>query len=97
MSAYSSFTSDASASQPTLIDPPTNGSDGDIDSLPESQSDLDNVTISESELEESDAEKEWNESLEQLELLLSMVIIPYAGKYFGRKFAYWGKFASMVL
>lgn len=38
---------------------------------------------------ESDAQREWERSLEQLQLLLTMVLIPFAGKYFGRKFAYW--------
>lgn len=38
-----------------------------------------------------DAEREWKESLQQLELLLTMVVVPYMGKYFGRKCAYWGK------
>jgi hypothetical protein len=85
------ITSDPSASQPSLLDPSTNGSDDEIDSLPESQTDSDDVTVSESDYEESDAEKEWKESLQQLELLLSLVIVPYMGKYFGRKFAYWGK------
>lgn len=37
----------------------------------------------------SDAEREWRESLQQLELLLTMVVVPYVGKYFGRKCAYW--------
>ncbi|CAF9913884.1 MAG: hypothetical protein GOMPHAMPRED_008051 [Gomphillus americanus] len=37
----------------------------------------------------SDAEREWKESLQQLELLLTMVVVPYMGKYFGRKCAYW--------
>ena len=45
------------------------------------------------EEEESDAEREWKESLQQLELLLTMVVVPYVGKYFGRKCAYWGKFS----
>lgn len=45
--------------------------------------------------EESDAEREWKESLQQLELLLTMVVVPYVGKYFGRKCAYWGKFFSV--
>jgi hypothetical protein len=40
---------------------------------------------------ESDAEREWRESLHQLELMLTMVLVPYLGKYFGRKFAYWGE------
>lgn len=38
----------------------------------------------------SDAEEEWRESIEQLELLLSMVLVPFVGKYLGRKCAYWG-------
>lgn len=42
--------------------------------------------------EESDAERQWKESLQQLELLLTMVVVPYVGKYLGRKCAYWGKF-----
>ena len=89
--ASTSFMSaDASMSQPSLIDQPTNGTDDEIDSLPSSQPDSDDITISESDYEESDADKEWKESLQQVELLLSMVIVPYMGKYFGRKFAYWG-------
>lgn len=39
--------------------------------------------------DESDAQKEWEASLEQLQLLLTLVVVPFAGKYFGRKFAYW--------
>lgn len=30
--------------------------------------------------------------MQQLELLLTMVLVPYAGKYFGRRAAYWGEF-----
>jgi len=56
----------------------------DVDSLPSSEasSDLESV-------DESDAQKEWEASLQQLELLLTMVVVPYMGKYFGRKCAYW--------
>ncbi|CAO1600400.1 MAG: hypothetical protein LQ349_005200 [Xanthoria aureola] len=66
----------------------------EIDSLPSSPttSTLQNSSSS-SEAEEegeSDAEREWKESLQQLELLLTMVVVPYVGKYFGRKCAYWG-------
>jgi len=58
----------------------------EIDSLPSSidSSDLGSEDI-------SDAQAEWEASLQQLELVLTMVIVPYAGKYFGRKFAYWSK------
>ncbi|KAK2759767.1 hypothetical protein FQN54_002501 [Arachnomyces sp. PD_36] len=38
----------------------------------------------------SDAEREWRESLQQLELLLTMVFVPFLGKMMGRKCAYWG-------
>lgn len=68
----------------------------EIDSLPSSPttSTLQNSSSSSSEAEEgeSDAEREWKESLQQLELLLTMVVVPYVGKYFGRKCAYWGEF-----
>ena len=63
----------------------------DIDSLP-SSSDDDDSTIADDNHHVSDAEREWRESLQQLELLLTMVLVPYLGKYFGRKAAYWGAF-----
>lgn len=64
--------------------PESSNDHDDVDSLPSSMdsSDFDSVG-------ESDAQKEWEASLLQLELILTMVIVPYAGKYFGRKFAYW--------
>ncbi|MCJ1437662.1 hypothetical protein MMC27_007049 [Xylographa pallens] len=60
-----------------------------VDSLPDS-AESDDIDSEEEDLEESDAEREWKESLQQLELLLTMVVVPYMGKYFGRKCAYWG-------
>jgi hypothetical protein len=60
--------------------------DDDVDSLPSTETSGSLVD----EERESDAEKQWQESLQQLELLLTMVIVPYMGKYFGRKAAYWG-------
>ena len=64
-------------------------SDNDeIDSLPSSD---DSSDMSEVGDYKSDAQKEWEASLQQLELLLTMVVVPYMGKYFGRKFAYWGE------
>lgn len=76
----------------SFLEPPSTGDDNEVDSLP-SEPDSDEVTVSEDDYE-SDAEREWKESLQQLELLLSMVIVPYIGKYFGRKFAYWGMFLN---
>ena len=62
-------------------------SEDEVASLPSvSTSDSDMETLSEGY---SDAEDEWRESIEQLELLLSMVLVPFVGKYLGRKCAYW--------
>jgi len=71
---------------PSEIHDSHSDSGSDVDSLPSSldSSDLDSVS-------NSDAQREWEASLEQLELVLTMVIVPYAGKYFGRKFAYWSE------
>lgn len=68
------------------FDGPASDND-EIDSLPSSD-DSSDMSVSEYK---SDAQKEWEASLQQLELLLTMVVVPYMGKYFGRKFAYWGK------
>jgi hypothetical protein len=65
----------------SFIEPP---SDDDVNSLPSSSSSADDDEYI------SDAEREWRESLQQMELLLTMVLVPYVGKYFGRKCAYWG-------
>jgi Mitochondrial import 2 len=82
------------SSDTSLLEIPTQSSEDDVDSLPESEPDSDDITISDSDDDDSDADRQWKESLEQLELLLSMVIVPYAGKYFGRKFAFWGVLPS---
>jgi hypothetical protein len=92
--------SSSSSSPPHEIIPDRDSSPPDeIDSLPESQPDSDELTTTatssfsddyDDDDDDSDAERQWKESIEQLELLLSMVLVPYAGKYFGRKFAFWG-------
>lgn len=61
--------------------------DDDLDSLPSISSGL----LSSETADSADAQQEWEESLEQIQLLLTMVIVPFAGKYFGRKFAYWSR------
>lgn len=67
------------------MSPPTE--DDDVDSLPSESS---GVISSDTDSEyESDAQKEWERSLDQLQLLLTMVLVPFVGKYLGRKFAYW--------
>ncbi|TIA32806.1 hypothetical protein D6C78_07993 [Aureobasidium pullulans] len=64
-------------------------SSDELDSLPSTSASTTSISPSEEEWQ-SDAEREWKESLQQLELLLTMVLVPYLGKYFGRKAAYWG-------
>ncbi|GAA84390.1 hypothetical protein AnigIFM60653_004434 [Aspergillus niger] len=59
----------------------SSASDDDVASLPSestSASDLDSL-----DSDYSDAEEEWRESIEQLELLLTMVLVPFVGKYLG--------------
>jgi hypothetical protein len=72
----------------SFFEPPVSSSDADeIDSLPSSST---SSSVDDDEYV-SDAEREWRESLQQIELLLTMVVVPYVGKYFGRKCAYWGE------
>ncbi|KAH6844988.1 hypothetical protein B0I37DRAFT_173191 [Chaetomium sp. MPI-CAGE-AT-0009] len=60
------------------------GTDDDVNSLSSISS-----SILDSEADLSDAQREWEASLEQLQLLLTMIVMPFAGKFLGRKFAYW--------
>ncbi|TQW00677.1 hypothetical protein V2A60_001733 [Cordyceps javanica] len=57
--------------------------DDELDSLPSLSTD---EIYSE---DEDDAQAEWERSLDQVQMLLTMVLVPWMGKYFGRKFAYW--------
>jgi hypothetical protein len=34
-------------------------------------------------------QEEWEESLRQLEMVLSIVVVPFFGKWYGRRFSYW--------
>jgi hypothetical protein len=62
----------------------------------------DSISISsDSDFYESDDEldlaarreqQEWEEGLEQIQLLLSVVLIPVVGKYLGRRWSTWGKY-----
>ncbi|KEZ45228.1 hypothetical protein SAPIO_CDS2697 [Scedosporium apiospermum] len=69
------------ASESYIIHEPSPSEKDEVDSLP---------SISSSALDsDDDAQEEWDRSLEQLQMLLTMIIIPFAGKFLGRKFAYW--------
>ncbi|KAK3685476.1 hypothetical protein B0T22DRAFT_482440 [Podospora appendiculata] len=76
MSGYGSF---------VISDHAPSSDNDDVDSLPSISS---GILSSEGD-STSNAQEEWEASLEQLQLLLTMVLVPFAGKFLGRKFAYW--------
>lgn len=92
-----------------LLGTPSESGDGAPSDSEDAVDSLPSTSVADSEFEDededgaaggrglSDAEREWRESLQQLELLLTMVVVPYLGKYFGRKCAYWGEFARFSL
>lgn len=65
----------------------------EIDSLPSISSSALDSDSDDDDVDE--AQEEWERSLEQLQMLLTMIMIPFAGKYFGRKFAYWSEFVFL--
>jgi hypothetical protein len=75
------------ASSYVLEGAPSPEDNDDVDSLPSTDT---HSSLDDDDEFDSNAEREWRESLQQIELLLTMVIVPYLGKYFGRKAAYWG-------
>ena len=89
----------ASSSSYIVPEPESTDDSNEMDSLPESgaTSSTDEDPDPSDAERESDAEKEWQEGLQQIELILTMVLVPYIGKYFGRKLAYWGKLDIRVM
>lgn len=65
--------------------------DDELDSLPSISTSILSPSYAGS-VTSSDAQHEWEASLEQLQLMLTMVLVPFIGKYLGRKFAYWSEF-----
>ncbi|KAF3492165.1 uncharacterized protein GIQ15_01682 [Arthroderma uncinatum] len=92
LSASTFEPSSLSSSAFTFTSRPTSDSEDDVASLPSSSgsdSFLDN-DLSVTSDDDSDAEAEWRESIQQLEMLLTLVLIPFVGKFLGRRCAYWG-------
>jgi len=75
-----------------IQDVPASEKDDDVDSLPSISS-----SLLDSDDEHDDAQEEWERSLQQLQMLLTMVVIPFAGKYFGRQFAYWSMYFHCII
>ncbi|KAI0375304.1 hypothetical protein BV20DRAFT_1117696 [Pilatotrama ljubarskyi] len=63
--------------------------------MPESVQSLDTVSDVDSDAsydsDEDDrlAEQEWQESLQQLQQLVAIVLLPYLGKFLGRRWSHW--------
>lgn len=57
-------------------------SDVSLDGLSDASYDSDDYQL---------AQQEWEESIQQLQQLVSMVLLPVVGKYLGRKWSYWCK------
>jgi Mitochondrial import 2 len=43
------------------------------------------------------AQQEWEESLEQLAQIVSVVLLPFLGKWLGRRWSYWGERIHFLL
>ena len=63
--------------------------------MPDSIQSLDTVSVTsdgsyDSDEEDRLLEQEWQESLEQLQQLFSIVLLPWVGKFLGRRWSHWG-------
>lgn len=99
-----SFTSDSDSDSYSLATPEgstytpeasTSSLDASVIEIPPATPSHDSALSSVSDSDSNnggDAEEEWQESLRQLELLISMVIVPFFGKWVGRRTAYWSMF-----
>lgn len=70
--------------------------------MPGSVASLDSVSLSSDgsfdlDEEERIAEEEWRESLEQLQQLFGIILLPLIGRWMGRKWSYWGEDKSCSL
>ena len=43
------------------------------------------------------AQEEWDESIAQLQLLVSVVAMPFFGKWLGRRCSHWGQSSTLAL
>jgi hypothetical protein len=77
--------------------PPTS-----VSQMPKSEASLDLSSSSSEASYDSDedlrlAQKEWEESLEQLQQLVSVVLLPFIGKWLGRRWSQWGASSMMLI
>jgi hypothetical protein len=68
--------------------------------MPRSEASLDGLSSDTSYDADEDyrlAQQEWEESLDQLHQLLSVVVMPFLGKWLGRRWSYWGQLSLCIL
>jgi hypothetical protein len=70
--------------------------------MPKSEASLDLSSSSSEDSYDSDddfrlAQKEWDESLEQLQQLVSVVLLPFFGKWLGRRWSQWGTSSATAI
>lgn len=63
----------------------------DSDSTGSYASDSDDYASSTTSSHDRALQQEWQDQLEQLKLMFQIIIFPFAGKFFGRKFGYFRK------
>lgn len=65
--------------------------------MPPSQASIDDFSTYDSEEEYRLAQQEWEETVQQLHLLVSVVVLPFFGKYLGRRWSQWGLYTLVLL
>lgn len=70
--------------------------------MPDSIASLDSVSSDDSYDDDEEeelrlAQQEWEESLEQLQQLVAVVLLPFLGKFLGRRWSHWGMSPSVKL
>jgi hypothetical protein len=92
VSFESSSTTTARQQSTKTPSPPSTSS---ISSYPSSiSSSSDSSSDSDEEDEEYERaliQEEWNESMRQMQMLFSLVLMPFFGRWWGRRWSYWGK------
>lgn len=89
----------SSSSTSTLRQRPRNTqsppSTSSISSYPSSMSSSSDVSSDDEdedeEYERALIQEEWNESLRQMQMLFSLVLMPFFGRWWGRRWSYWGE------
>jgi hypothetical protein len=72
-------------------EPSSSRYDGDVsDTSSETSSDVSDSSY-DSEEEEAMIKEEWDESVRQMKMLFSIVLMPFFGKWMGRRWSYWGE------